>query len=295
MDEDRWFSGPDGQFHYLDWGGEGPLLHIAHATGYCAGVYAPLARRLTPALRVIGLDDRGHGRTTAPAEPARLADWNIFRDDLAAFLRTQPGPVIALGHSRGGTASLLLAVNHPEQVRALILIDPTILPLSWMWWWFLAKKTGLARFVPIAHRAARRRRVWPDRETIWRSYRQKPPMKHWDEAFLKAYVEQGTKPTVDGQVTWCCDPAWEARCFATCPHDVWRFVPQVQCPTLVIYGKQSDTFLKAAAARLQKQLPAAEMLGMDNTSHFVPMERPGQTAAAVIAFLQNHGIIGRSG
>ena len=64
------------------------------------------------------------------------------------------GPIIALGHSRGGTASLLLAAKYPDLVRALILIDPTILPFSWMWWWYLAKKTGAARFVPIAYRAA---------------------------------------------------------------------------------------------------------------------------------------------
>ena len=31
--------------------------------------------------------------------------------------------------------------------------DPTILPFSWMWLWFLAKKTGLARLAPIAARA----------------------------------------------------------------------------------------------------------------------------------------------
>jgi pimeloyl-ACP methyl ester carboxylesterase len=147
--EDHYFRGIDGAFHYLDWGGSGPLLHIAHATGYCAGVYAPLAARLKPGLRVVGMDDRGHGQTTVPADPRKLRNWNIFRDDLAGFFRSRNEPVIALGHSRGGTASLLLAAQYPETVRALILIDPTILPFSWMWWWFLAKKVGLARFVPI--------------------------------------------------------------------------------------------------------------------------------------------------
>ena len=293
MAEAHFFRGADGEFHYLDWGGESgaPLLHLAHATGYCAGVYTPLAERLTPALRVIGLDDRGHGRTSVPADPGRLKNWNIFRDDLAAVFRRQRGPVIALGHSRGGTASLLVAARNPELVRALILIDPTILPFSWMWWWYLAKKAGLARFVPIAYRAAKRRPIWPDRGSILSSYRNKESMKRWEEAFLKAYVEEGTRETADGQITWRCAPAWEARCFATCPHDVWRFVPKVRCPTLVIYGLDSDTFLKPAAERFKRVLPAAELVGLEDTSHFVPMERPAETTAAIIRFLKGCRIL----
>ncbi len=291
MPTDHWFPGVDGDFHYLDWGGEGPLLHVAHATGYCAGVYTPLAERLTSKLRVLGMDDRGHGKTSVPADPRRLMNWNVFRDDLAAFIRKEGSPIVALGHSRGGTASLLLAVKYPELVRALILIDPTILPFSWMWWWFLAKKTGAARFVPIAYRAARRRRAWPDRETIFQSYRRKESMKRWDEAFLKAYVEEATAETADGRITWRCDPAWEARCFATCPHDVWQFVPRVRCPTLVIYGRESDTFLQPAAERFKRKLPSAELIGMKDTSHFVPMERPEETTAVLFEFLRHNRII----
>ena len=291
MPTDHFFQVKDGKFHYLDWSGQGPLLHIAHATGYCAGVYTPLAERLTPALQVFGLDDRGHGKTAVPADPRKLKDWNVFRDDLAAFVRTLGSPIVALGHSRGGTVSLLLAAQYPDLVRALILIDPTILPYSWMWWWCLAKKTSLARFVPIAHRAARRRRIWPDRGLIFESYRRKGAMKRWDEAFLQAYVEEGTRETTDGQITWRCDPAWEARCFATCPHDVWRLVPQVRCPTLVIYGLDSDTFLQPAAERFKGRLPSAELVGLKDTSHFVPMERPEETTAAIIQFLKAKRIL----
>jgi pimeloyl-ACP methyl ester carboxylesterase len=288
---DHTFVGKAGKFHYLDWGGSGPLLHLAHATGYCAGVYTPLAERLLPRLRVIGLDDRGHGKTSVPADPRKLQDWNVFRDDLAAFLQSLGGPVIALGHSRGGTASLLAAAKYPELVRALILIDPTILPYSWMWWWFLAKKAGVARFVPIAYRAAKRRRFWPDRATIFQSYRRKDSMARWDETFLRAYVEEGTRETSDGQITWRCDPAWEARCFATCPHDVWRFVPRVRCPVLIIYGLDSDTFLKPAAERFQRKLPSAELIGLADTSHFVPMERPEETVTTILGFLKHNRIV----
>ncbi|MBI5586188.1 MAG: alpha/beta hydrolase [Deltaproteobacteria bacterium] len=117
-------------------------------------------------------------------------------------------------------------------------------------------------------------------------------MKRWDEAFLKAYVEEGTTETADGRITWRCDPAWEARCFSTCPHDVWQFVPQIRCPTLVIYGQESDTFLQAAADRFKRKLPAAQLVKMADTSHFVPMERPEETTTAIFSFLKENRLIG---
>ena len=102
----------------------------------------------------------------------------------------------------------------------------------------------------------------------------KKSMQRWEETFSTPYVERGQGNVYPpGHHTWRCAPAWEARCFATCPHDVWQYVPQVRCPTLVIYGKDSDTFLKPAAERFKKKLPSAELVGMENTSHFVPMER----------------------
>src|SRR5271157_3054483 len=76
-----------GDFYYLDWGGSGPLVHISHSIGFCAGVYTPLAERLNTRFHVIGLDSRGHGRTKAPAEPDRFKSWYILYDDLDNFFR----------------------------------------------------------------------------------------------------------------------------------------------------------------------------------------------------------------
>ena len=82
---DYTFQGSDGEFHYIDWGGQGPVSHFAHATGLCAGTYTPLADRLKARLKIFGMDDRGHGRTAAPANPKTLKNWNIFVSDLKRF------------------------------------------------------------------------------------------------------------------------------------------------------------------------------------------------------------------
>jgi pimeloyl-ACP methyl ester carboxylesterase len=285
MPASRGFDAPDGAFHYLDWRGKGPAAHFSHATGLCAGAYSPLIAEFAGRLHFFGMDDRGHGRTKVAADPKKLKSWDTFASDLEFFFERFDRPVIAMGHSRGAVASLLLAARRPDLISALVLIDPTILPLSWMWWWFLAKKTGAARWVPIAATAARRRYRWPDRETILENFRQKTVFRSWQDGFLEAYIDYGTEAAEDGGIRLCCHPAWEARAFATCNHDVWRHVPRIQQPTLLLFGEKSNICLPAAVKRFVKSVPHAEVRAFERTSHFVPMERPREVARAIYRFL----------
>ena len=285
------FSGPDGDFHWIDWGGFGPLLHLSHATGFCAGVYTPLAERLLVDFRIIGMDDRGHGATSAAADPTKLLNWNIFAEDLELFVENLSEPVIAVGHSRGAISSLKLAINRPEMVKALVLIDPIILPSRWNWFLYLAKKTGLIKLIPIVHGAAIRRRMWDNRMSMLSAYRKKTPFKNWQPGFLENYVVYGTKDTDEGFIELACDPAWESRCFAVCPHDTWRLVSLLRHPTLVIYGSESDVFLTSTGTRLKAMLPFVETCRFQNTSHFVPMERPDECGEAILRFIRSRGIV----
>jgi len=288
----RTFNGRNNdQFRYIDWGGEGPLLHIAHATGLGAGVYSNLAEQLTAHSRVIGLDLRGHGRSQAVAEPAKLQRWNVFYDDLELFLEHLGGPVVALGHSLGGTASLVVAARRPDLVSALILIEPGIMPPAWRPWVFLAQKTGLSNYVPFVTRASKRKCMWPNKQAAWDDLHGKGPFRKWGDEFLDAYIDECMHETEHGSVTLSCHPAWEGRCLATAPTDIWRFVPRVRMPTLLLYGAQSTTFLPAVVNRFRAQAPHAIIKEFEQTGHFVPMERPDHTAEAVLQFLRETKIL----
>jgi len=196
-----------------------------------------------------------------------------------------------MGHSRGATVSLLLAIKRPDLIRALILIDPTILPFSWMWWWYLAKLTGLSRFHPIVATAANRRNVWPDQKSIQEAYRTKTVFQTWQDGFLEAYLQDGTEKTGNGAIRLSCDPAWESKCFAVCPHDVWRYISRLQKPALILYGAESDTFLAAAAKRFKAKVPGAALRCLEDAGHFVPMERPDKTAEVIVDFLKNQNLL----
>ncbi|MFC1822262.1 alpha/beta fold hydrolase [Thermodesulfobacteriota bacterium] len=291
MRSDHTFKGPDGEFHYIDWGGSGPLAHISHATGLCAGTYSPLAKRLKSKLRIVGMDDRGHGNSTAPADPHKLKTWDLFVDDLEGFFESLHEPVIAIGHSRGGVTSLVLAVKRPELIRAVILIDPSIIPLFWTLPLFLARKLGLTRFIPMVAQAGRRKNVWPDRETLFDAYRNKGAFRTWDEEFLKAYIADGTEETPDGSFKLCCEPLWEQQTFASCLHDMWRYIPLIRQPTLLLYGANSYAFLPSAVKRFKANFPDATFRCYSENGHFLPMERPDDTVKTIITFLKEKKII----
>jgi pimeloyl-ACP methyl ester carboxylesterase len=75
---------------------------------------------------VIRYDDRGFGRSPAPAVPfTRLADLRAVLDHTAA-----PTPVI-VGHSGGGGTVLSLALSDPERVASLVLIAPGAPDYPW--------------------------------------------------------------------------------------------------------------------------------------------------------------------
>lgn len=75
--------------------------------------------------RVIAIDLRGHGRSSAPAHGYAATD---FAEDLASLLaQLEVGPVIAFGHSLGGAIVSALAVERPELVTGLVCVDPAYL------------------------------------------------------------------------------------------------------------------------------------------------------------------------
>jgi non-heme chloroperoxidase len=65
--------------------------------------------------------------------PAKIADYspNVDADDLAALITTlKLGRVHVVGASYGGYTALILAINHPEMVRSLVLAEAPVLRLA---------------------------------------------------------------------------------------------------------------------------------------------------------------------
>jgi pimeloyl-ACP methyl ester carboxylesterase len=75
--------------------------------------------------RVVAVDLRGHGRSSAPDRGYGAVE---LAGDVAALLRQlSVHPVIAVGHSLGASVVSALAIEHPDLVAGLVCVDPAYL------------------------------------------------------------------------------------------------------------------------------------------------------------------------
>ena len=266
-----------------DFGGDGPVVHLAHANGFPPGTYRPLAETLIYCYHVIGLPSRP---LWADSRPESAPDWHPLADDLIQGLDGLGlQGIVGVGHSMGGVLTLWAAVRRPDLFRVVVLIDPVILPPVWLWVVRLLHWLGCRRRLPLVRGALRRRRTWPSRRACYEHYSGKPLFAAWPDASLWAYVEAGTRERADGQVELVYPPEWEAHIFATAPTDIWRAVPKLRVPALVIRGECSATFRPESQTRMERLLPQARFVVMPGAGHLLPMERPAETGAVVRDFL----------
>ena len=265
-----------------DLGGHGPLVHLAHANGFPPLTYRPLARQLD-GYQVVALRSRP---LWPGSEPQSAPDWHPLADDLQRGLEELgQGPVLGLGHSIGGVLTLWAALRRPDLFRAVVLIDPVILPPTWLLLLRLMRGLGLSDRQPLVQGALRRRRTWPSRRACYEHYRRKSFFARWSDDSLWAYVEAATQPRPGGGVELVYAPEWEAHIFATTPLDAWRGIARLRPPLLLVRGAHSNTFRPSCQRRLTRLLPQARVAVIPDAGHLAPLERPQATGAAIRAFL----------
>lgn len=246
-----------------------------HANGLNATTYHHMLAPLGEHLRVLAIDQRGHGGTPQQCGIADKRDAYDLRDDLLALLDivARERPVILAGHSLGGCVSLLAAAEAPTQVRGLALFDPVV----------LAQATEAAliqsggRMLPesgLAAGALNRRKDFPSREAVLASYRGRAIFKTWPDAALEGYVEAGFRDRPEGGVELTCAPAWEAANFTAHGHDSWDAMARIQAPIVIHRAEQGSTCSIASAGEFPRPAGQVEVITVPGTTHFLPIEQP---------------------
>ncbi len=259
-----------GVISYLDWENAHPALHFAHATGFNAETYRSLLQPLSEKLRILASDSRGHGFTTLPQSTAQLKGWTVYRDDLAALLQAvHPGPIILAGHSKGAIISMMLAAKFPQRVRALVLLEPVLVPDD------VVRPASVPDGPPnLAVRAARRRATFPSFDAAFENYRGRGAFTTWPEEMLLDYLKGGLIRTENGEeVRLACAPAWESQSFESTPAGAAKLAANVHCPVTVLHASDG-TAGAAQIAVLAKAKPDTRIVHVPGASHFLPMEYP---------------------
>ncbi len=260
-----------------DFGGEGPLLHFAHANAYPPGCYRQFLEALAEHYRVRAIKQR----PLWPGEPPPdLQGWQLFADDLIRYLR-QEGleQVIGVGHSLGAVVSMMAAVREPQLFSALVLIEPVFLPPE-----LFEQGEDVFRnaFVSLVKRTRRRRNRWPSREAAFEHFRPKSVFSGLTDEALWDYIDEGLCQRHDGQIGLRIPREWEAHIYSQPPSDIWTLLPQLSQPTVAIRAADSDTLFDSAWARWQAVQPEARFVQLDSGTHLVPLEQPRMLANTVV-------------
>lgn len=263
---------------------EGGPVVLVHATGLCGRVWDPVVASLPEGLRVLAVDIRGHGLSDCPPIEERF-HWRGFGEDVAAVLeQLDLRDATLVGHSMGGHAATAAALEVPERVARLVLLDPTLTALP-------SEQEPLRP--PASEQPSRKRRnEWASPEAFFDNLRGKPVMSTWDERALRAYTVHGLRQVEGGGYVLACPPLFEASIYAgnqsACLDDD---LPRITAHVSVVRARprtpEDPPGLGPTATRMEavarfrnvtdRQLPAA--------SHFFPLEEPEVAADAIIEAL----------
>ena len=284
-----------GEMAALEMGDPGhPIdLIFVHANGFNAQTYVSILSPLKKDCRILAIDQRGHGRSTLPANPENRRSWGDMRDDLVALLDVlakEPGarPVVLAGHSMGGTVSLLASRLRPDRVKRVVMFDPVIMP------WAVNLMANLPwadhkvwKAAPIAQGALRRKAVFDDRASALAAYKGRGAFKTWPDQVLADYVAGGFRDRADGKVELACAPTWEASNFTAMANDPWTAAAKALCPVKIFRAEHASTCRIGDAAKFcrRNRRGLVTVTEVPGTTHFLPMEKPDLVREALTAAL----------
>jgi pimeloyl-ACP methyl ester carboxylesterase len=220
-----------------------------------------------------------------------LRDWNPLSEDLLSFLdEHRTGRVIAVGHSIGAIVSLRAALKEPERFKALVLLDPVLFPPYFIALSNMMRAVGLGeRAHPLIPMARKRRRSFDDLEAVFQGYRRRSIFRYFSDENLRTYIAGITRPRPGGGFELVYTPDWESHIYYTGvwrDMELWRGLPGLQVPALILRGAETDTFWENAARLVKRRNPVIRVETLEKSTHLLPLERPDEVFARMQSFLK---------
>lgn len=241
--------------------GEGEPLVLIHGLGSCGQDWGPQVGSFSDRYHVIALDLRGHGRSSKPRGPYSIP---VFAQDTAALLRAlQVGPAHVVGISLGGMVAFQLAVDAPELVKSLAIVNsgPAVPADTFKQRLPLNVRLAYLRFLGLPRMAKMiAKRLFP-----------KPGQGALQEAFvarLSGNDKHAYRESLKAIFGWSVVDRLDA----------------IRCPVLVLTADQdyAPVELKRAYA---ERLADARVVVIPDSRHALPMEKPREFNAALDEFL----------
>jgi non-heme chloroperoxidase len=261
------------ELHYIEQGRGEPLILLHGGQGdYRA--WDSQMKAYSKQYRVISYSRRYNFPNENPDIPADYSAY-VDEEDLAAFIRElKLGPVHLVGTSIGAFAALVLAVEHPELVRSLVVAEPPVHR------WVTDTASGAAaygEFMANVHEPAGK---------AFRAGDDRGAMRILVDAFAGARRFDSLSP--DGVAS----VMQNARFFKaiTLSSDPYPMVPRdrvarMTIPVLIVTGENTMEIHKLVNDELARILPGAKRVTIPKAGHGSPRENPTAFNEAVLAFL----------
>lgn len=257
------------RLHYVDWGNHGkpPLLLVHGGRDHCRN-WDRLAAELRSDWHIIAPDLRGHG--DSQWSPDGHYGMAAYLYDLAQLIHQQQlAPVTIVAHSLGGNIALRYTGTYPEAVRKIVVIEglgpsPKMQAerakisidqriRSW-----IEEQRGLAQRTP--------RRYSSIDQACARMLEEN---KHLSPEHARHLTEHGVTQNEDGSYSWKFDNyvrAWPP--YDMSQSDIEHLWSRINCPTLLVYGKESWASNPQCDGRI-RHFQKARVATIDNAGHWV--------------------------
>jgi pimeloyl-ACP methyl ester carboxylesterase len=266
------------QLHYLDWGNHGaPPVVCVHGYTSSAQAFNAPARHLRERFHVIAPDVRGHGESAWSPDGAYQ-----YRDQVAdlAAIADQLGleRFSLIGTSMGGIIAMTYAEAHPERLAHLIIND--IGPDA---------ETGSQR---ITQMVGSRPDEFATLEDAMDYRRQVSPIVAGRSFEDQEELARGVlRRRDDDRWVWKMDPRYIQQRVAQGPPvrpPLWPVLQALPCPTLVVWGEDSDVLSGSQARRMAETLPKGQLVSVPGVGHAPTLVEP-VVLAALGRFLATFG------
>jgi haloacetate dehalogenase len=271
-------------------GGSGPPLLVLHGYPQTHLMWHSAAPQLAERFTVVAADIPGYGGSFRPAPAPDHAPHSkraLAEDLVAAIAELGFERFAVAGHDRGGRVAYRMALDHPDRVTRLAVLD--IVPTGDVWaradrmfaigywhWPFLAQPAPLPE-----------RLIGSDPDAYWQHHLRRiglggEPGRYPDEV-LAAYRAQLDEPAV---VEAICED-YRAGATIDVEHDeADRDLRRIDCPVLVLWAARGALPLFYGDVLAVWRAWADDVRGEAlDASHFLVEDRPEESAAALTAFL----------
>ncbi len=208
------------RLHYIDHGGNGPILVMTHGISANAHSFDGLAKALGREVRLIAVDLRGRGLSDKPDTGYAMEDHAA--DILGLLDHLGLDRALIGGHSFGGLLTYHIAAHHPERVRRCVIMDAPI-------------EVDEAILEQIRPSLARLGRVFPSWEDYLDTVKQQPYFEDWWNPEIESYYRADVRENDDGTVQSRSNPNHIEEAVTGTIGVPWsEYLERIEIPVLLI-------------------------------------------------------------